>query len=328
MPHVKTILIFSWMVAGTQALRANLLNPPSCDESCLAVYTGSILNLSEADRHQLSWDYKCTLEKCKTCENCHAERRKEIEMASLMTNGYPCGVLEALIDPQHKTVYVDNCKAGSSTMRKFYKHVLKKPLPMKCTGSLIKNCSPCLDIVKTTCIEQLRDWEWFTIVRNPIAKFESGVHEAKSQKKALRHLSADELLERQIERDLVFNRSTYWANWWLDKHLQPSSCRVLDAYDKRGRKVDLNYTIQLEDPSTFPTHSTYFRMMKDYYSRIHLHSSTKVAKHLKQDSQTSSVDFELIEDHRLSPSGVKMFMQSRLYGQDHELFHYPNPTVL
>ena len=154
------------------------------------------------------------------------------------------------------------------------------------------------------------------------------MHEAKFQTPELRHLSADELLKLQLERDQVFMRSTYWASWWLDKHLQPASCRVLDAYDKRGRKVVLNYTIKLEDPSTFPTHSTYFRMMKDYYSRAHLHSSKKVAQHLKQHGQTSQDDYALIEDHKLSPSGVNMFMRSRLYGKDHELFNYPYPTVL
>ena len=63
---------------------------------------------------------------------------------------------------------------------------------------------PCLTDPMSTFL--LQRWTWFSIVRDPIAKFERGLHEAKIVQPQLQNRTADELLELQIARELLFQR--------------------------------------------------------------------------------------------------------------------------
>ena len=48
-------------------------------------------------------------------------------------------------------------------------------------------------------LESIRKVFKFSIVRDPVAKFESGVHEARRQNSRLRNTSADEMLDLQLD---------------------------------------------------------------------------------------------------------------------------------
>ena len=50
-----------------------------------------------------------------------------------------------------------------------------------------------------------------------------------------------------------------------NKHLQPSSYRLLDTRDQAGRNISLNVTIKLEDMSTFPDSPPIFKRMRKYF---------------------------------------------------------------
>ena len=103
-------------------------------------------------------------------------------------SGQTCGAQEVVIDHQARVVYVENHKAGSSSMRSYlglYRNadffdyycnqincVVLPKFPMGYCGRAI--AASCLLPQNTT------DYIWFSVVREPVAKFESRVHEIKS----------------------------------------------------------------------------------------------------------------------------------------------------
>ena len=93
-------------------------------------------------------------------------------------------------------------------------------------------------------------------------------------------------------------------------------------------------TIKLEDMSTFPDSPPIFKRMRKYFEEHHHRSRADVDR--KKVPRFGGGFFFLVNDAghvaainntKLSPRGVKMFMQSALFGKDHYLYGYPKPVL-
>lgn len=132
--------------------------------------------------------------------------------------------------------FMDNVKAGSSTVRNHLRHHLGQ-------SWICNNRTTCGPFDKKhmirerrTRVSDLTEQELdavftFSFVRDPVAKFESGVRQAHVQRKStVKGLSADEMLY-SILRKANVSRSTKFGSYFLNEHLQPSTYR-LGAWSK------------------------------------------------------------------------------------------------
>ena len=99
--------------------------------------------------------------------------------------------VDAVISHKHKLVYVDNVKGGSTTIRSLMQTVLGATWSDShcCQGDTIdaeaKGCNTGVLRSTTKCLDPNHDYFVFSVVRHPVAKFESGVRQAR--RTALQH---------------------------------------------------------------------------------------------------------------------------------------------
>lgn len=223
---------------------------------------------------------------------------------------------EVVADFKQRVVYVDNVKAASSSIRKFMAlnnvswvqpqcnavHCTPCPTAACCTSSRMRSCS----VAPTT------DLIWFSVVRNPLEKFLSGVHEARHQSPHLRHLSADAILGQQLALPL---------GTFVNEHLQPNWYRLtVNASDGLPRL--LNVTIKLEQyesdlkKAAAATGRTFFLDLAKFLDRSRVRTSAWVDRN---DGMVPS----LVQT--LSPASTQLFMTSKLYGRDYDDYNYQRP---
>ena len=128
--------------------------------------------------------------------------------------GWPEHFVDAVISPKYSFMFVDNVKAGSATVRKRLQAALKVSMAYtpQCAAPYPKITSSTR--TKTNCIttaeaENISRW---SVVRNPVAKFESGVREAWHQNPGLARFSADEILALQL--CLIYKSRTQGLGFW------------------------------------------------------------------------------------------------------------------
>ena len=120
--------------------------------------------------------------------------------------GWP-HIVDAIASQRHRFLYVDNVKAGSSSVRLALEktfnvswHWTDFEFHGNRTG--IRDGGPHSEprfSSQDFDLESIRKVFKFSIVRDPVAKFESGVHEARRQNSRLRNTSADEMLDLQLD---------------------------------------------------------------------------------------------------------------------------------
>ena len=127
--------------------------------------------------------------------------------------------VDAVISDEHKIVYIDNVKAGSTTLRSAMEQVLhaswnhgdccapelsedKQTTPLEKE----RGChhGPSRSRTTTRCLNATHDdYFHFSFVRHPVSKFESGVRQAwyqsQTEPPSLGNLTADELLDKQLD---------------------------------------------------------------------------------------------------------------------------------
>ena len=120
--------------------------------------------------------------------------------------------VDAVISDEHKIVYIDNVKAGSSTLRHAMTQVLHASWNHGdcCAPELSEDkqkergChfGPSRSRTTTRCLNATHDdYFHFSFVRHPVSKFESGVRRpvpVADGAPVARHLTADELLDKQL----------------------------------------------------------------------------------------------------------------------------------
>ena len=192
--------------------------------------------------------------------------------------------VDIVISDKYKIVYLDNVKAGSSTMRSALQNYLhtkwdcshwrshpeeirNKSGPTCCTPADHGNDLKPSRFERTTsgCISDLhKDYLFIATVRHPVRKFESGVREAWAQTRRkppeeqlrLLYPSADQMLAAQLNK--WDTKGPYWRggnglkctsvqchNLFLNEHLQPSWFRF-SGLTSNGQPPRLDVVLRLE----------------------------------------------------------------------------------
>jgi len=208
---------------------------------------------------------------------------------------------------EHRFLFVDNVKAASTSIRTILHNDLQVGWGGHC-GHWYPSTLPHTDTsgkcqrLSTADISPaaLRDVFKFTIVRDPIAKFESGVRQAWLEDPSLRILSADEILDAQLARPL---------GSWVNEHLQPSSWRLSGYND--GQPVHLDFIGSTET------------LDEDWPAITNLmQNTTKDISSLGTDNSHSHA-----ATSKLSALGIKRMCASELYGSEWSCFGYQTPHV-
>ena len=165
--------------------------------------------------------------------------------------------VDVVISEEHKLVYVDNVKAGSTTIRVALQQVLHASWNRhSCCSAQIsedeqteRGCQVNHFLrgqfnggsrTTTRCLNATHDdYFVFSFVRHPVSKFESGVRQAWFQNPSLINQTADELLAKQLEVGV----STYWIN----EHFQPNTYRLTGFTHQQAEPIHLDYVGRLED---------------------------------------------------------------------------------
>ena len=167
--------------------------------------------------------------------------------------------VDAVISDEHKIVYIDNVKAGSTTLRSAIGRVLHASWSGDCCCCEDKQkergCLPCSLVGRTTtrCLNATHDdYFQFSFVRHPVSKFESGVRQAWYQSQteplSLGNLTADELLDKQLD-DFEHSPDTNsrGSGPWINEHLQPNTYRLTGFTHEQTKPVRLDFVGLLED---------------------------------------------------------------------------------
>ena len=171
--------------------------------------------------------------------------------------------VDAVISDEHKIVYIDNVKAGSSTLRHAMTQVLHASWNHGdcCAPTLSEDkqkergChfGPSRSRTTTRCLNATHDdYFHFSFVRHPVSKFESGVRQAwyqsQTEPPSLANLTADELLDKQLddfERSLDMN--SHGSGPWINEHFQPNAYRLTGFTHEQTEPVRLDFVGLLED---------------------------------------------------------------------------------
>jgi len=167
--------------------------------------------------------------------------------------------VDVVISEEHKLVYVDNVKAGSTTIRVALQQVLNASWNHhSCCSAQISedeqtergcqvNHFPTEQFnggsrTTTRCLNATHDdYFIFSFVRHPVSKFESGVRQAWSQNSGLSSLTADALLEKQLGQ---FEDGV--STDWINEHFQPNTYRLTGFTHQQEEPVRLDYVGRLE----------------------------------------------------------------------------------
>ena len=136
-------------------------------------------------------------------------------------------------------LFVDNVKAGSATVRKRLKEVWG--ITWETWESDMKDRRARCGRGRTTtaCVTEAQanaTLRW-AVVRDPVAKLESGVRQIWERPGWNRFLSADELLRKQLALNV---------GKFVDEHFEPNAWR-LSGRLKDGRALRLDYVLKLEE---------------------------------------------------------------------------------
>ena len=171
--------------------------------------------------------------------------------------------VDAVISDEHKIVYIDNVKAGSSTLRHAMTQVLHASWNHGdcCAPALSEDkqkergChfGPSRSRTTTRCLNATHDdYFHFSFVRHPVSKFESGVRQAwyqsQTEPPSLANLTADELLDKQLD-DFEHSPDTNsrGSGPWINEHLQPNTYRLTGFTHEQTKPVRLDFVGLLED---------------------------------------------------------------------------------
>mmetsp|Transcript_53875 Transcript_53875/g.89446 ORF Transcript_53875/g.89446 Transcript_53875/m.89446 type:complete len:315 (+) Transcript_53875:56-1000(+) len=214
-------------------------------------------------------------------------------------------VIDVVIAPEIRSIYVVNVKAGSRMILGLLQHNDHCLIQHNYSGccrwvpySTWRTTTRCL------ALGEFADYFVFSFVRDPVTKFESGVRQAWHQDHRLRHLSADELLHRQLAKP---------EGVWMNEHLQSNNWR-LSGIVRVGQPVSLNFVGRLEAV----TEDVEELLAKWPPLRTAFPTSTNLSE--PQNRR------EITVLSLLSPEARCALCASRRYGVDYLIYKYPFPA--
>jgi len=210
---------------------------------------------------------------------------------------------------KHRFLFLENVKAGSTSVRSVLNGVLNRSwfhtdIPHnRRNGHVLHKSGDVRTTSKSFSPETIASLFSFSLVRDPVEKFESGVREAFAHGQHT-HMTADEFLEQQLSR----------AHGWVNEHIMPSSFR-LSALTSDGKMPHLDFIGKVEN------------IEADWAAIVKEMSGTtrEEQAHLLTLSHSNS----RVNDNRskLSPAGIRRMCQSEMYGSEWACFDYPLPEA-
>lgn len=217
---------------------------------------------------------------------------------------YPHNV-DTVPSPTHGFVYVDNVKAGSSTIRSWL-HRIKGGV-VHWEGGKGWDAHGHLRRVNTGHHPALYDIPpvvW-SIVRDPVAKFESGVLQAKVRNPRLQNMSMDEMLLEQISRPY---------GHWMNEHLEPSTWR-LSGFTSTGKLLNVTTIGKLEH-----LHEDLVRISESFTNLTQVERANLAKPLTHRNSKKHNND-------SLSAGAITKMCRSVHYKDEWRCFGYPLPDV-
>jgi len=228
---------------------------------------------------------------------------------------YGVHYMDAVASKLHKFMFIDNVKAGSTSIRS----LLSGSLQRSWTNTDFEGCTRqgYWGRYSTGDFAEQAELFKFASVRDPVAKFESGVREAKAQQPGkFQGMTADEMLDWQIEawRDAQEAGDNAMGPW-INEHLQPSTFRLFAfGSGENPSLVQLDFIAKIEH-------------MEDDWPAIvesmeNIDEATKST--LLQIKHANSRPHDAAS--KLSPAGIKKMCESEVYKFEWTCFDYTLPA--
>jgi len=237
---------------------------------------------------------------------------------------------DARASRRHRFLYVDNVKAGSSSVNAALNLMMdgNDSFP---TNTYTRYMGDSRDKSRFT-TKDLTSWEAsrlfkFSIVRDPVAKFESGVRQA-----WFRGIkgSADGMLRRQLSKTFAEHAHQLAQpigkskkdpnNFWVDEHLQPSGWRLSGSLnDTTTMSFDFIGSLEI-----FSSDWQYVVNRGMHQLSIEERNVLLVPGHENAKAEFMN---KYNESSKLSEEGIRMMCSSEIYRHEWECFGYPLPSA-
>jgi len=220
--------------------------------------------------------------------------------------------IDVVASSHHQLLFLDNVKAGSSSIRALLADVLGTgwgghgPCKQGNLNLTLRHRSPSGICGRTSSMDLLQEdvssFFKFSFVRDPLAKFESGVRQYWSMDKRAAKLTADQILMKQLKLP---------KGQWLNEHLESSSWRLSAHFTEDPAKLDFIGKLENMKEDWASAVNAIRSLTPDQVRRLNL-----LGHHNSRP-----------EDHRskLSPQAVRHMCQSEQYGSEWSCFGYPLP---
>lgn len=223
---------------------------------------------------------------------------------------------DAVISKKLGMIFVDNVKSGSQTVRNRIKDA---------TGAYWqhweieehKGCGGCCHRTGTACVTESESRKLFrwSIVRDPVKKFESGVRQIWSRGGENADLSADELLTKQLRMPL---------GKWIDEHAASNTWRLTGR--TRGANANalaLSFVGKLER-----LYTDWPAVVGEIVRRSKRSTFRKaLLKPLPHTHALSHMNKRTGKTSLLSFGAIRRMCASAHYGDEWSAFDYPKPAA-
>jgi len=211
--------------------------------------------------------------------------------------------IETVVSKKYSFMYLENRKVASSSIR----HLFAKVLRMSWCSTDMPHASTeshhGLTLSSDFAEQDISQLFKFSLVRDPVEKFEAGVQQAWIQNPTLENMTADDMLVAQLSLPL---------GSWVDDHLQPSSFS-LSAMSAAGTPVQVDFVGKLEQsPGVWDEIINKLSSLTDD-QRGKLRVLVRSNNH-NPDPRA-----------KLSPESIKLLCASNLYGYEWTCFGYELP---
>ena len=227
---------------------------------------------------------------------------------------------DAVVTLKDKMLFVDNVKAGSATVRKRLKEVWG--LTWETWERDMKDRRNGCGRGRTTtaCVSeaQANNTVRWAVVRDPVAKLESGVRQIWERPGWNRFLSADELLRKQLALNV---------GKFVDEHFEPNAWR-LSGRLKDGRALRLDYVLKLEElDAAWPELAAL--LVRGARGSREKTLATFAVPFAESDRRNHHevINAKTHKSSRLSPAMVERLCASPHFADEWACFDYPRPAV-
>ena len=223
-----------------------------------------------------------------------------------------------MVTLKDKMLFVDNVKAGSATVRKRLKEAWD--ITWETWESDMKDRRARCGRGRTTtaCVTEAQanaTLRW-AVVRDPVAKLESGVRQIWERPGWNRFLSADELLRKQLALNV---------GKFVDEHFEPNAWR-LSGRLKDGRALRLDYVVKLEElDAAWPELAAL--LVRGARGSRQKTLATFAAPFADRRNHHDAINRKTHKSSRLSPAMVERLCDSPHFADEWACFDYPRPAV-